>query len=317
MIRLLVLCETQSGVATESLFGGLPVAPRSVQFRWPRCKSCDKAMQFLGRVMIPEVAPSKARFVLLFMCQNNPGLCDEWDAESGGNKAIIVSAENVVAIESPSDGITVRETQYGVVLEDAVFQTYDEAREGWSLLTGRSRRHVLGQMFGTPSWVQADETPSCNCCRSPMRFIAQLEQGPDSKNEMNFGGGCAYLFDCVRCDDSAKFLWQCSDVRGYRHRRRRDTVDGGMSLKRFSASSMSRFGVACANAPPVDRTKANTAKAVAASSMKWPDSSQNPWCRFKDSADQRPFQRLWLLSSQARLRRRRGSLAGMPDFCNT
>ena len=72
-----------------------------------------------------------------------------------------------------------------------------------------------------------------------------------------------------------------------------------------------------ANAPPVEWTKANTENAVAASSMKWPDSSQNRWCRFKDSADQRPFQRLWLASSQARLRRRRESLAGVPDFCNT
>jgi hypothetical protein len=41
-----------------------------------------------------------------------------------------------------------------------------------------------------------------------MRFVAQLEQGPDSASEMNFGGGCAYVFDCGCGAHAAKMLWQ-------------------------------------------------------------------------------------------------------------
>ena len=29
-----------------------------------------------------------------------------------------------------------------------------------------------------------------------MRFVAQLEEGPDHRTAMNFGGGVGYLFDC-------------------------------------------------------------------------------------------------------------------------
>ena len=43
-----------------------------------------------------------------------------------------------------------------------------------------------------------------------MRFLAQLEEGPDWRTEMNFGGGgCGYVFDCTCRSGSAKLLWQC------------------------------------------------------------------------------------------------------------
>ena len=69
----------------------------------------------------------------------------------------------------------------------------DNARENWK----GNKRDVLGQLYGEPSWIQGDETPECDCCNKPMRFVAQLEEGPDHRTAMNFGGGgVAYLFDC-------------------------------------------------------------------------------------------------------------------------
>ena len=41
-----------------------------------------------------------------------------------------------------------------------------------------------------------------------MRFVAQLEEGPDHITAMNSsGGGAAYLFDCKE-GKTTKFLWK-------------------------------------------------------------------------------------------------------------
>jgi hypothetical protein len=164
-------------------------------------------MQFLGRILHNAV---ESRIVLLFMCQNNPGLCDEWDANSGGNKALVVQVSSLHPLSPPQNGDLLRSTSYGadVVAFDA--PDYDAARVSWAEQTGRPARHVLGQISGSPLWLQGDETPTCDCCQKPMQFIAQLEQGPDWKTEMNFGGGgVAYAFVCAAGRSSAKFLWQC------------------------------------------------------------------------------------------------------------
>jgi hypothetical protein len=163
-------------------------------------------MQFLGQLRIPE----KSELVLLFMCQNDPGLCDEWEPDAGGNCAIVVSTKNVGVVTPPQGGVTVRETKYGARQVASSLENYDDAREAWSKESGRAPREVLGQILGEPAWIQADETPMCGACGKPMHFLAQLEQGPDWKTEMNFGGGgCAYVFDCECGTHSAKFLWQC------------------------------------------------------------------------------------------------------------
>jgi hypothetical protein len=162
-------------------------------------------MQFLGQVRIPE----EPKLVLLFMCQNEPGLCGEWEPDGGGNRAIVVSTHGLAEVQPPGGGVTVREARYGAREVASSLGSYDEARDAWSKEPGRRGRDVLGQILGTPGWVQADETPTCGACGKAMRFLAQLEQGPDSKAEMNFGGGCAYVFDCPCSQHSARLLWQC------------------------------------------------------------------------------------------------------------
>lgn len=73
----------------------------------------------------------------------------------------------------------------------------------------KAPRRILGQLGGRPSWLQADETPTCADCDRPMTFVVQLEEGHDDRTAMNFGGGgCGYGFRCSSCP-SAAFLWQC------------------------------------------------------------------------------------------------------------
>ncbi len=85
---------------------------------------------------------------------------------------------------------------------------FDSARAAWAARTGRPRNHVLGQLNGTPAWLQYDQRPSCATCAEPMRLAVQLQEGPDPLTAMNFGSGRAYAFTCSACTDAA-FLWQC------------------------------------------------------------------------------------------------------------
>ncbi|WP_200948332.1 MULTISPECIES: hypothetical protein [unclassified Kitasatospora] len=93
--------------------------------------------------------------------------------------------------------------------ESVANSDYDQAHEAWAARTGRSSMEVLGQLGGSPSWLQNDETPSCPSCARAMPIIAQLEEGPDHTTAMNFGGcGSACVFACEPCEQAA-FLWQC------------------------------------------------------------------------------------------------------------
>lgn len=188
----------------KTMFGGKPSAPSNT-FEWPKCQSCHGNMQFLGQIQA-----SPEQLLLLFMCQNGPGLCDEWDPNQGGNKVVSVSTNNLHFVSPPDGGETLRATRYGAALVQSDEQDYDEARTQWASASGKPAREVLGQIGGEPSWLQNEEIPTCNSCGSPMQFVAQLEQGPDWQTEMNFGGGgCAYVFRCTCTQDSAKLLWQC------------------------------------------------------------------------------------------------------------
>ena len=155
-------------------------------------------MQYLGKIK------TELGLEMIFMCANNPGLCDEWDAEGGGNTVLIVEGFDLEFFQPADPALSLRETEYGVKLIKMKSDDYEDACEDWA----GENREILGQLFGNPYWLQADETPVCDLCKKPMRFVAHLEQGPDYKTEMNFGGGMAYLFDCLH-DKTAKFLWQC------------------------------------------------------------------------------------------------------------
>ncbi len=207
MIMLLINSAAPAEASSQTCFGGLPIIPDGTDFSWPICRSCDGTMQFLGRIFS---SAAGQRIVMLFMCQNEPGLCEEWDANAGGNTALVVQATSLRQVLPPQNGNALRLSRYGADIVEIDAPDYDAARESWSKQTGRPMRHVLGQISGSPSWLQADETPICECCNEPMRFVAQLEQGPDWETEMNFGGGgVAYAFVCNAGKPSAKFLWQC------------------------------------------------------------------------------------------------------------
>ncbi|QIL83858.1 hypothetical protein G7047_12290 [Diaphorobacter sp. HDW4A] len=187
------------------MFGGAPSAPAG-HLDWPTCGQCGGNMQFQGQLQ----NALESSLLLVFMCQNDPGCCEEWDANDGGNKVLEVAAHDLQLVTPSEDGETVRSTRYGATLVSSAEANYDRARAQWSDAAGQSPRQVLGKIGGAPMWIQHDETPECDACGQPMQFFAQLEEGPDHRTAMNFASGCGYVFRCGCTQPaSGKFLWQC------------------------------------------------------------------------------------------------------------
>lgn len=165
------------------LLGGDPLLPKGVG--WPICVSCDGAMTHIGQFGVEE------KLLTLFQCNNDPGMCADWEPFGGGNAAVLLSGPTVrtagppVPVSFPALPVGVRE----------VPQAYEDLRDG-----------VIGQFGGEPSWIQGPGVPSCpNCPAGPMRFVVQLESGP---LDFLFGDyGSAYAFDCPSCQNAA-WLWQ-------------------------------------------------------------------------------------------------------------
>jgi len=196
---MIVDWDVTDDASHDTRFGGLPAV--GDDFVWPTCRSCSGPMQFQGQIR----APGAPHLHLLFMCTNHPGECDQFEADGGGNAVLTMPAAGLHLATAPADGETQRETRHGARLQRVAAQNYSNA---FAAYAGR-RREVLGQIGGAADWIQSEATPPCSACQAPMAFVAQLESGPDYRTEMNFAGGCGYLFECRCSGVSGKFLWQC------------------------------------------------------------------------------------------------------------
>ncbi|MFB8238708.1 hypothetical protein ACFC58_19355 [Kitasatospora purpeofusca] len=227
--------------ATVTRIGGVPLAPPGTA--WPSCADCGGPLQFLAQIVLDGSGAAvtggpgqQDRVLALFACQNRPGVCQDWEARSGANLALILPALGLAPIPLPvpagpdqeeddlddpdefEDEDEEDEDEDEVLLLGATRAAepqllpdapdFDSARAAWATRTGRPRNHVLGQLNGTPAWLQYDQTPNCVSCAEPMRLAVQLQEGPDPLTAMNFGSGRAYAFICSPCSDAA-FLWQC------------------------------------------------------------------------------------------------------------
>ena len=200
MAKLMVYAGPTSEVAPGTRTGGVPLVPES--FAWPACATCAGPMQFLAQL---ELGP--ARLLSIFMCQNDPGLCDEWDAAAGGNHAYVFTSPTLTTAGVPTTGVPLLEETSAVRIEEVGGADYDEARSVFGRQAEGGPRIVLGQLGGKPSWLQGEEEPGCPVCGRLMTFAAQLEEGHNHRTAANYGGGAAYAFHCETCATGA-FLWQ-------------------------------------------------------------------------------------------------------------
>ncbi|WP_406512953.1 YwqG family protein [Streptomyces sp. NBC_00161] len=196
--------------------GGLPLAPSGT--RWPTCAACSGPLQFIAQIVL-----DGGRGVLsVFMCANDPGMCGDWSATAGGNRAYLFPSAGLVPLPLPAlptagdddedDDEDEDVRQLGAVRTvervTVAEPEYRLATKAWSEQSGRPANEVLGQLGGTADWLQNDETPDCTGCGRPMEFVARLDEGPDPLTAPNFGSGSAYAHACEPCGRAA-FLWQC------------------------------------------------------------------------------------------------------------
>lgn len=199
-VTLLIAGENGDGLFAGARYGGLPSVPDPSTFEWPCCKKCGGEMQFV--LQLP--AGNHDGFYLVFMCRNNPGMCEEWDANSGGNAVIVVSGTALSPANMPSNPKAVLNGSCAFYPENRDIPNYETA------IIDAPVAGVTGQLGGVPYWLQHPEPPCCIHCDKEMRFVAQFEEGPDYTLGVNFGGGGAgYLFSCDCAPVSAVFLWQC------------------------------------------------------------------------------------------------------------
>jgi len=167
--------------AARARIGGRPLAPSGTA--WPHCKTCTKPLRFIAQQPL-----DGGRMLLLFQCENDPGMCDEW-APDGGNAAMIVEG-SLVALAAP---------------EGAAFGPPTGLRAGDDDGDGLEDTDAVGRLGGEPDWIQDDETPEC--CGGAMRFLLQLDEA--AHPQLNFcGGGAAYAFSCDRCRRAVYLMQQ-------------------------------------------------------------------------------------------------------------
>lgn len=192
---------------SDTKMGGLPTGVS--EFEWPACRSCKGAMQFLAQIKLADSADEslngRPQVLLLFQCQNEPGMCDEWDANAGGNAACLASV-GTAAVSAPETGDTTLSSESFVTLKPYDSSVATESEDDNYIDAVEDNENILGKIGGDALWLQGDETPDCDC-GNKMHFVAQLEER--GGGGINFGGGgVGYAFVCGVCEDKAKFLWQ-------------------------------------------------------------------------------------------------------------
>jgi len=167
-------------------------------------------MRFLAQIPLAEcdeVLPNRSsQKVLIFQCENDPGMCDDWDAESGGNTAILVEVARGVPLQVP-EGETLLPSESRIQFVPYEARPGESPDDAYCEAVDEPDSKVIGKVGGSPLWIQGDETPTCEC-GAGMAFVCQLEcRGGGG---INFGdAGAGYAFVCPKCSDQARFLWQC------------------------------------------------------------------------------------------------------------
>ena len=190
--------------------GGVPLAPAG--FAWPLC-GCGGPLQFFAHLPVEDGVLS------VFLCQNDPGACEFWDASSSANRVYLFPREELRPVAVPEAGLTllpatsaIRTHVVTVDPEDACDEegiepdAYDLARSGWRREPEerfRKQREVLGSLGGSPSYLEDDRLPVCPSCTGTMEFAAHLEEGITRETAMNLGGQLGYVFVCRPCSEGA------------------------------------------------------------------------------------------------------------------
>ncbi|MFF1608674.1 hypothetical protein ACFVYA_12900 [Amycolatopsis sp. NPDC058278] len=103
-------------------------------------------MKFVAQVVL-----DASTILSIFLCQNDPGLCDERDPVSGGSRALLFRRGDLVPALVPDGDETQLAEVCGIEVKPVDADGYDEARGKWSAETGRPEAEILGIVGGAPA----------------------------------------------------------------------------------------------------------------------------------------------------------------------
>ncbi|MET7365971.1 hypothetical protein ABZS61_09090 [Streptomyces sp. NPDC005566] len=192
--------------------GGVPLAP--ADFTWPLCgDTCGGPLQFFAHL------PVEYGVLSVFVCQNDPGACESWDATSGANRVYLFPRYGLQPVAVPEMGLTLLPATSAIRThvvtldpeesddhEQLAPDAYDLARSGWKREPEErfgKQREVLGSLGGSPSYLEDDRLPTCPSCNGTTEFAAHLEEGESAQRAMNLGGQLGYVFVCRACCEGA------------------------------------------------------------------------------------------------------------------
>lgn len=181
--------------------GGIP--PGVSAEAWPVCAGCASPMTF---VELFSAAPERLPLVrhaaiAVFQCENpeTAGTCETWAPDKKANAALVLTSHDLTR---PPLEAAPRAQRGATPVLPAQAASYVR------ILTPKDEEEAEGtsHVGGAPVWVQDEQIPDCDCCKKPMRFVAQLESADVGANFGDAGAG--YVFLCEE-EKSAKFFWQC------------------------------------------------------------------------------------------------------------
>jgi hypothetical protein len=157
-------------------------------------------MQFMAQIHLADAESSfPDALLLLFMCAEPASLCEVGPPRAAGNRALCVARRDL-ALASPPEGAghALRDLE-ALRLVDLV-GSYEEAR----LKVGPGE-FVWGHV-GEPAQSVSKHIPQCDQCGRAMRFVVELEQGPNEETAFNFNGVTAFAYACGACLTAVLFI---------------------------------------------------------------------------------------------------------------
>lgn len=236
----LTVASDDSDSPTLEHLGGLPFGLNATA--WPKCAECGGSQSLIAQFMHHAQRLDlgrEGRYLLIFQCNHDPGMCATWEAFSGANACLVVEPEDLgldktkPPVDDPpiencaiisgwvetEDGLN-EEQSRKFFLDDEFFDLDENILEKaiWSSRLGGVPRwlqspseapspnwHFLGQLDSSYSFISAPEFQVPWVSADPENFEGRthIAQGP------NFGGGIAYLF-VKRETDTPRvvMLWQ-------------------------------------------------------------------------------------------------------------
>jgi len=185
--------EVPADDADRTALGGSPltIGPEA----WPVCGSCARPLAFLAQLRLRDADPALPnRWLLLFCCQG-----DATCLIGGQPRLPSHHARCLETLDGPGSLPTATplpRISIDFVPFDQSSMDYDDAR--FKLNTGA---FVYGMIGGEADSVSG-HVPTCDACRSPMRFIASLEEGA----LFDFAGVQLFAFTCVTCFNSETYV---------------------------------------------------------------------------------------------------------------